>query len=142
MAKRRTLGRNMRSKCRCSMCPAIHINSRSWLRSSSTHEPSDPPPKVVFHFAFAFSGDLSVRPRQLVKRSAPSKLKSNEMEWKEKQKAWAAPPIRTTGLFKPSPGHREVCEPQLPPQNCRRLHRGRRRLPQKRASPESDSPMS
>ena len=37
----------MRSKCRCSMCPAIHINSRSWLRSSSTHEPSDPPPKVV-----------------------------------------------------------------------------------------------
>lgn len=22
---------------------AIHINSRSWLRSSSTHEPSDPP---------------------------------------------------------------------------------------------------
>jgi hypothetical protein len=29
------------------MCPAIHIISRSWLRSSSTHEPSDPPPKVV-----------------------------------------------------------------------------------------------
>ena len=47
VAKRRPLGRNMRSKCRCSMCPAIHINSRSWLRSSSTHEPSDPPPKVV-----------------------------------------------------------------------------------------------
>ena len=37
----------MRSRYRCSMCPAIHINSRSWLRSSSTHEPSDPPPKVV-----------------------------------------------------------------------------------------------
>lgn len=30
------------------MCPAIHINSRSWLRSSSTHEPSDPPLRVVF----------------------------------------------------------------------------------------------
>lgn len=29
------------------MCPAIHITSRSWLRSSSTHEPSDPPPRVV-----------------------------------------------------------------------------------------------
>jgi hypothetical protein len=41
-------GRNMRSRCRCSMCPAIHINSRSWLRSSSTHEPSDPPHRVVF----------------------------------------------------------------------------------------------
>ena len=36
------------------MCPAIHINSRSWLRSSSTHEPSDPPPKVVSFFFFSF----------------------------------------------------------------------------------------
>lgn len=43
-----TRGRNVRSKCRCSMCPAIHITSRSWLRSSSTHEPSDPPLGVVF----------------------------------------------------------------------------------------------
>ena len=42
-----TRGRNMRSRCQCSMCPAIHINSRSWLRSSSTHEPSDPPLRVV-----------------------------------------------------------------------------------------------
>lgn len=41
-------GRHVRSRCRCSMCPAIHINSRSWLRSSSTHEPSDPPLRVVF----------------------------------------------------------------------------------------------
>ena len=38
-----TRGRNVRSRCRCSMCPAIHINSRSWLRPSSTREPSDPP---------------------------------------------------------------------------------------------------
>lgn len=37
----------MRSRYRCSMCPAIHINSRSWLRSSSTHEPSDPPLRVI-----------------------------------------------------------------------------------------------
>ena len=43
-----TQDRNMRSRCRCSMCPAIHITSRSWLRSSSTHEPSDPPLRVVF----------------------------------------------------------------------------------------------
>ena len=43
-----TRSRNVRSRYRCSMCPAIHINSRSWLRSSSTHEPSDPPPRVVF----------------------------------------------------------------------------------------------
>lgn len=43
-----TRDRHMRSRCRCSMCPAIHTNSRSWLRSSSTHEPSDPPLRVVF----------------------------------------------------------------------------------------------
>lgn len=41
-------GRNVRSTGQCSMCPAIHTNSRSWLRSSSTHEPSDPPSRV-FH---------------------------------------------------------------------------------------------
>lgn len=51
-------GRHLRSRCRCSMCSAIHINSRSWLRSSSTHEPSDPPLKVVF---FCFFHRLSVR---------------------------------------------------------------------------------
>lgn len=32
------------------LLPAIHINSRSWLRSSSIHEPSDPPLGVVFLF--------------------------------------------------------------------------------------------
>lgn len=42
-----TRGRNVRSRYRCSMCPAIHINSRTWLRSSSTHEPSDPPLRVI-----------------------------------------------------------------------------------------------
>jgi hypothetical protein len=29
------------------MCSAIHINYRSWLRSSSTHEPSDPPHRII-----------------------------------------------------------------------------------------------
>lgn len=43
----------MRSRYRCSMCPAIHINSRSWLRSSSTHEPSDPPPRVLLSFKYS-----------------------------------------------------------------------------------------
>lgn len=38
----------MRSKSKCSVCPAIHTKSRSWLRSSSTREPSDPPLRVVF----------------------------------------------------------------------------------------------
>ena len=49
-------GRNMRSRCRCSMCPAIHINSRSWLRSSSTHEPSDPPLRVVLSYFYGPTG--------------------------------------------------------------------------------------
>ena len=33
------------------MCPAVHINSRSLLRSSSTHEPSDPPLRVIFNYS-------------------------------------------------------------------------------------------
>jgi hypothetical protein len=61
-----TRGRHVRSRYRCSMCSAIHINSRSWLRSSSTHEPSDPPPKVVFGFFF--------RPR----RSCPTAVRKSE----------------------------------------------------------------
>src|SRR5258705_4955025 len=32
------------------LLPAIHINSRSWLRSSSIHEPSDPPLGVVLFY--------------------------------------------------------------------------------------------
>ena len=55
-----TRSRNVRSRYRCSMCPAIHINSRSWLRSSSTHEPSDPPPRVVI---FGFSCSVSITDR-------------------------------------------------------------------------------
>lgn len=34
------------------MCPAVHILSRALRRSSSTHEPSDPPFRVIF---FGFS---------------------------------------------------------------------------------------
>ena len=34
------------------MCPAVHINSRSLLRSSSTHEPSDPPLRVNLFIYF------------------------------------------------------------------------------------------
>lgn len=54
MAPGVTQGRNVRSSSRCSMCPAIHTNSRSWLRSSSTHEPSDPPLRVVFYHNMVF----------------------------------------------------------------------------------------
>lgn len=30
------------------MCPAVHMSTRSLLRSSSTHKPSDPPLRVEF----------------------------------------------------------------------------------------------
>lgn len=43
-------GRNVRSTCRCSLYPAIHMPTRILLRSSSTHEPSDPPSRVSFSF--------------------------------------------------------------------------------------------
>lgn len=33
------------------MCPAVHMSTRNLLRSSSTHEPSDPPFRVVSMFA-------------------------------------------------------------------------------------------
>lgn len=50
-----TRGRNVRSKNQCSMCPAIHTKSRSWLRSSSTREPSDPLLRVVIFVFRDFS---------------------------------------------------------------------------------------
>ena len=46
--QRRALICNLRSECRCSMCPAIHTNSHSLLRPSSTSEPSDSPPRFLF----------------------------------------------------------------------------------------------
>ena len=47
-------GRNVRSRCRCSLSPAIRISSRGWPRSSSTDEPSDPPSRVFSVFVFLF----------------------------------------------------------------------------------------
>lgn len=66
VAPGRTRGRNVRSKNQCSMCPAIHTKSRSWLRSSSTREPSDPLLRVVI-FVFSDSGFL---PRPMRSRFA------------------------------------------------------------------------
>ena len=43
---------NLRSEFRCSMCPAIHTNSRILLRPSSTCEPSDPPLRIFFENSF------------------------------------------------------------------------------------------
>ena len=66
-----TRGRHVRSRCRCSMCPAIHINSRSWLRSSSTPEPSDPPLRVVKKDAKFDRSRRATRTPDATARSAP-----------------------------------------------------------------------
>ena len=50
-------GCNVRSTCRCSVYPAIHTTTRSLLRSSSTHEPSDPPLRVVLLVCILHKGD-------------------------------------------------------------------------------------
>ena len=66
----------MRSRRRCSMCPAIHINSRSWLRSSSTHEPSDPPPRVLIKVSKTSRGRLRIVSRSSLRtdmRPGPTK---------------------------------------------------------------------
>lgn len=49
---------------------AIHMLTRGWLRSSSTHEPSDPPLEVVYVFGFAGAACLFVR------RARPTKAPS------------------------------------------------------------------
>lgn len=36
------------------MCPAVHMSTRSLLRSSSTHKPSDPPLRVKYKFCYKF----------------------------------------------------------------------------------------
>lgn len=76
----------MRSRCRCSMSPAIHIKSRSWLRSSSTHEPSDPPLRVIFLF---------YRMRRATRRHRHSLSETHTQLY------------RTTTTFGRSPGARE-----------------------------------
>ena len=98
--------RNVRSKHRCSMCPAIRINSRSWLRSSSTHEPSDPPLRVVTLNSVAPSGstcctgqqDKNQQLKNWFKRAAPP---GTDCAAQRVRKAWD--PI-CSSLADPSPG--------------------------------------
>lgn len=87
-----TRGRHMRSRCRCSMCSAIHINSRSWLRSSSTHEPSDPPFKVVLNNVFS-----CLRRGQKFRKS---KEMRNE-KGKQPEDVWRAAAVVRWLLFEP-----------------------------------------
>ena len=94
----------MRSRCRCSMCSAIHINSRSWLRSSSTHEPSDPPHKVVKAFLYeTYEG--AVCRRQSLRAMQPqrfTKFHFSEAKGKCQEKTEGGSAQKSgAGLFKP-----------------------------------------
>lgn len=82
----------MRSRYRCSMCPAIHINSRSWLRSSSTREPSDPPLRVVSPFFTTLSADRGSRPRRrrLLRRETAARGTSYSTQTKTDEKTIAS----------------------------------------------------
>lgn len=64
------------------MCPAIHINSRSWLRSSSTHEPSDPPHRVVKINVFLVTS-RGPRPGSLEDVATVSKCFYTQPVWKK-----------------------------------------------------------
>ena len=69
------------------MCPAIHINSRSWLRSSSTHEPSDPPLRVLFFtFRPSRTGNEVVLSAEPVRVSEPAQVTTKRYEGKINQK--------------------------------------------------------
>ena len=91
----------MRSKSRCSKCPAIHINSRSWLRSSSTDEPSDPLPRVVFS---------KQRLNPVLKFHTNSRMRQQQVlgftgwKWFEKKKA-GRPIVDAYFYDQGSPGH-------------------------------------
>ena len=112
-------GRHMRSRYRCSMCSAIHINSRSWLRSSSTHEPSDPPLKVITLIFFFFS---AASPRE--RRHFRQQICFCE-EWNRCGGLWAA---ASEGLFKPG-GRREA---ELSRARDRRARTGTHKFPRRR----------
>ena len=101
-----TQSRNVRSRYRCSMCPAIHINSRSWLRSSSTHEPSDPPPRVVYHIysfspretSFACLGNVRAKATPASTRSNRFSLHSSSRGKKTQQPSGGRPLLRVCYL--------------------------------------------
>ena len=99
-------GRNMRSRYRCSMCPAIHINSRSWLRSSSTHEPSDPPLRVIFCYRHAGSGKSSPdQSHRILLRQCSSEVGSERRKQTYRRGGGK--------LFEPSPEGQRTSVPML-----------------------------
>lgn len=72
------LGRHLRSRFRCSMCSAVRMDQRTLLRSSSIHEPSDPPFRVVYKTTYSFSSlFFSNPPKQMNARAEKESQKEN-----------------------------------------------------------------
>lgn len=106
------------------MCPAIHINSRSWLRSSSTREPSDPPLRVFTFIRPCRSGQH--RMRRSGTRAGPS-LTDQQQCGRTKTRSGRpslgadAPEGQAGRLFEP----RGQCSPQVPVGEDRHFRRAR-----------------
>ena len=62
------------------MCPAVHMSTRSLLRSSSTHKPSDPPLRVELNFFTNLQLGLS-----WPTRARPAKAEAGEDEADESE---------------------------------------------------------
>jgi len=122
----------VRSRYRCSMCPAIHINSRSWLRSSSTREPSDPPLRVVSFVRF-ISTRRPTPPKPATTTTVtdrggrPTLATTLTVRKTERRTASGRPRDRDRRLFEPSQCRRRrlallgcACLPPRPARSSRR----------------------
>lgn len=76
------------------MCPAVHMATRSLLRSSSTHEPSDPLSRVKFYISYtqivyiSFQIQITTRTHMSVKISSLPRRSS--LEYKQRNRVHRA----------------------------------------------------
>ena len=102
------------------MCPAIHTSSRSWLRSSSTHEPSDPPLRIVL-FYFCLVEGAPARGQRLPRREPNGDRLSDDRDAERERGGFGSPyPFETERRGSPRPPTERVS----PPGGRRPTHRG------------------
>lgn len=113
------------------MCPAIHISSRSWLRSSSTREPSDPPLRVVSQLLYR-SRRKPPATTTIDGRSFRRRLLYCGPYGKRKKTIASGRPNGERRLFKPSQCRRRRHVGDAPPpptRSSRRLYERSRQVP-------------
>ena len=64
-----------------SLISAIHITYRSWLRSSSMHEPRDPPLKVVYQLRICYSTCIHFPLKKLTHTKTHSLMNGQTKIW-------------------------------------------------------------